>query len=77
MLDTNGKLLPIGKMDPWANPRTEHPDTAVPRYMVATSAAADEIADEDRGPGSGLTGDRSHAPYCGVHTRRELQKLLQ
>ena len=39
MLDTNGKLLLIGKMDPWANPRAEHLDTAVLRYMITTTAA--------------------------------------
>ena len=47
MLDTSGKLLLIRKMDPWANPGTERLDTAVLRYVIVTTAAADEIADED------------------------------
>ena len=71
MLHTSGKLLPIGKMNPWANPNTERLDTAVLSYMITTTAAADEIADKDRGPGSGLPADRSHAPYCGVRSRRK------
>ena len=47
MLNTSGKLLLIGKMNPWANPDTEQLNTAVSSYVIATTAAADEIADED------------------------------
>ena len=47
MLDVDGGLLLISKMNPWANPATERLDTAVSSYVIATTAAADEIADED------------------------------
>ena len=47
MLDTDGKILPIRLMNPWANPDTEQLDTAVSSYMIVTTAAADEIADKD------------------------------
>ena len=47
MLNTSGKLLLIGKMNPWANPDTEQLNTAVSSYVIMTTAAADEIADED------------------------------
>ena len=47
MLDVNGKLLPIAKMNPWANPATEQLETAVSLYVIATTSASDEIADED------------------------------
>ena len=77
MLGTDGKLLPIGLMNPWVNQDTERLDTAVSSYVIATTAAADEIADEDRGPGSGLPDDRSHAQYCGVRSRCALERLLQ
>ena len=47
MLSTDGKLLLIGLMNPWVNQDTERLDTAVASYVIATTAAADEIADED------------------------------
>ena len=77
MLGTDGKLLPIGLMDPWKKENTEQLDTAVSTCVIATTAAADEIADEDRGPGSSLNADRSHAQYCAIHSRHTLERLLQ
>ena len=47
MLGKDGKLLPIGRMDPWKNQQTEQLDTAVSTYVIATTSASDEIADED------------------------------
>ena len=47
MLSKDGKLLPIGWMDPWKKENTEQLNTAVSTYMIATTSASDEIADED------------------------------
>ena len=47
MLGTDGRLLLIRLMNPWVNQDTEQLDTVVLSYMIATTAAADEIADED------------------------------
>ena len=69
MLSKNGDLFLVAKMNPLTKQATECYDPAVSRYMIATAAAADEVADEDRGPGSGLTGDQAHPPYCPMRTR--------
>ena len=47
MLSTDSKLLLIRLMDPWKKENTEQLDTAVLIYVIATTAASDEIADED------------------------------
>ena len=47
MLSKDSKLLLIGQMDPWKKENTEQLDTAVSTYVITTTAASDEIADED------------------------------
>ena len=47
MLDVHGDALPIAKTSPWANPATERLETAVSLYVIATTSASDEVADED------------------------------
>ena len=59
-------------MDLFTRQVTEHLDQGVSKYVITTAAAADEVADEDRGPGSGLTGDQAHPSYCPMCTRRAL-----
>ena len=69
MLDKNGDLLPVAKANLFTNKATECYDPAISKYVIATAAAADEVADEDHGPGSGLTGDQAHPPYCPMRMR--------
>ena len=69
MLDKNGHLLLIGRMDPFARRQTEQLEQSVSKYVIATAAAADEVTDEECGPGSGLTGDQAHPSYCPLCTR--------
>ena len=42
-----GGLLLIAKMDPFTRWVTEHLDQGVSKYVIATAAAADEVADGD------------------------------
>ena len=74
MLDKNGDLLLIRKMDPFARQGTEQLEQSVLKYAIATTAAADEVTDEfeERGPGSGLPEDQAHPSYCLFRTRRAL-----
>ena len=77
MFDKDGGLLLVTKENPFTDAATECYDQANLRHVIATAAAADEVADEDRGPGSGLTGHQAHPSYCPVRMRCALQAPMQ
>ena len=64
MLSTDNQLLLIARMNPWANVMTEQLEPSASKYVIATAAASARVGDEQKGPGSALTGDEAHAEYC-------------
>ena len=60
MLSRDGDLLPVAKQNPFRDEATELYDQAISRYVLATAAEANQVGDEDCGPGSGLTGHIEH-----------------
>ena len=77
MLDRDGKLLLIAKVDLFKNGRTNTYHQGLAKYTLMHAAESDKVSDEDHGAGIGLTRDQAHPLYCLVHMRCCLLTLLQ